>query len=401
MSRPVAVLEMGTSEVRVLVAEPREDTQFMITGLGVAPSRGIRKSELTDFDNALASLRAALRDAEQQSATSISEVMLVFSGCRLRHLVNRGTVTMMTPNAVIQPEDIEDAVRNARAVNLPPDCDVVHSIYQHFYIDDKSRVVNPSGMVADNRLSMDMLILYAFRNSLSNLLRVVEEAGLEVGDVAFGGLCSALAVLTQPQKEGGAIVIDLGAGTTDYLVYADRVLARAGCLAVGGDHVTNDIALGLNLSTAQAERLKIKQGGAMVDLGARDRKIQVPPDGGFRGKEIQSRDVNTIMHARMQETFELVKSGIGRELLKQRYSAGVVLTGGGARMPRITELASQIFEMPCHIGFPKGVSGLAMPSESPETAAVVGMLRYGMREAGTGGRGFKMRSLFKNLFNKS
>lgn len=400
MSRPVAVLEMGTSEVRVLIAEPREDQQFMITGLGVAPSRGIRKSEVIDFDNALAAVRSALRDAEEQSATSISEVMLVFSGARLRHVVNRGTVTLMSENSVIQPEDMEDVMRNARAVNLPPDCDVVHTIYQHFYIDDQSRVVNPSGMVG-SRLAMDMLILYAYRNSLSNLFRVAEEAALEISDVSFGGLCSGLAVLTQAQKEGGAIVIDLGAGTTDYVVYSDRVLARAGCLAVGGDHVTNDIALGLNLSTAQAERLKIKQGAAMVDLGARDRKIQVPPDGGFRAKDIQSRDVNTIMHARMQELFELVKTGIGGELLRQRFSAGVILTGGGARMPRVTELASQVFEMPCHIGMPKGVSGLAMPSESPETAAVVGMLRYGMRETGSGGRGFLLKSLFRNLFSKS
>lgn len=397
--RPVAVLEMGTSEVRVLVAEPREDEHFILTGLGRAPSRGIRKSGVVDFDLALASVRSALQEAEAQSNTAISEIMLVFSGAGLRQLVHRGTVSLLSAASVIQPEDMEEVMRNARAVTIPPDCEVVHSIYQHFYIDDVTRVVNPTGM-SGQRLSMDMLILFVMRSQLQTMLRVAEEAGLEVVDTAFGGLCSALAVLTGPQKEGGAIVIDLGAGTTDYLVYADRVLAKAGCLSVGGDHATNDLALGLNLSTVQAEALKLKYGAAMVDLGARDRKISVPPDGGFRAKEVQLRDVNTILHARMQETFELVKAEMGKSLLRQRFSSGILLTGGGARMPRVSELASHVFEMPCHIGLPKGVSGRTMPAESPEFAAPMGMLGYGFRDQGGGSRGFTLRALFRNLFQK-
>ncbi len=400
MSHPIAVLEIGTSEVRVLVAEPREDGHLMITGVGAVPSRGIRKSEVIDFDNALACVKSAIQEAENNAQVSIQDVMLVFSGGHIRQLINRGTVTVLSENRVIQREDMDDVMENARAVNLPPDHEILHSIYQHFYIDDQPRVVNPDGMIG-SRLSLDMLILYGVRNRVRNLVHVAEEAAVEVADAAFGGLCSALAVLSRQQKEGGAIVIDLGAGTTDYVLYSEQIIARAGSIAVGGDHVTNDISLGLNLSGGQAERLKRKHGAAMIDLGARDRKIPITPESGYPVREIQLRDLNTIMHARMQEIFELVKSDIGKESLRRRFSAGVVLTGGGARMARATELASRVFEMPCHIGLPKEVTGLAMPGESPEYAATVGMLKYAMRNPGATSRGFSIKNIFKTLFLKA
>lgn len=392
-------MEIGTSETRVVVAEPREDQHLMITGLGRVPSRGMRKSEVIDFDNALACVKSALRDAESSAMVSIQEVLLVFSGGHIRQLVNRGTVSVVAENRVIQREDMDDVMQAARTVNLPPDHEILHSIYQHFIIDGQPPVINPDGMVG-SRLSLDMLILYGVRNRIRNLVRVAEEAAVEVVDAAFGGLCSALGVLSLQQKEGGAIVIDLGAGTTDYLVYSDKVISRAGSIAVGGDHVTNDIALGLNLSGAQAERLKLKHGAAMVDLGARDRKIPITPESGYTTREVRLRDLNTIMHARMEEVFELVKSDIGEKPLRKRFGAGVVLTGGGARMPRVAELASRVFEMPCHIGLPRDVNGLAAPSESPEFAACIGMLKYGLRNPGVTSRGFSIKSIFRTLFSK-
>lgn len=399
MSHPIAVLELGTSEVRVLVAEPREDGHLMITGVAAVPSRGIRKSEVFNFEHALSCVKAAILEAETQAQVSLQEVLLVFSGGHIRQTVNRGTVTVLSEDRVIHREDMDDVMETARAVNLPPDHEVLHSIYQHFHIDTQTRVVNPDGMIG-SRLSLDMLILYGVRNKIRNLVHVAEEAAVEVTDAAFGGLCSALAVLSPQQKEGGAIVIDLGAGTTDYVLYSEQIIARAGSIAVGGDHVTNDISLGLNLSGPQAERLKMKHGAAMVDLGSRDRKIAVTPESGYTTREVWSRDLNTIMHARMQEIFELVRTGIGPEALRRRFSAGVILTGGGARMPRATELASRVFEMPCHIGLPREVAGLAMPGESPEYAAPVGMLKYALRNPGATSRGFSLKQIFRTLFQK-
>jgi len=399
MAHPIAVLEVGTSEVRVLVAEPREDGHLMITGIGRTPSSGVRKSEVVDLENAKICVKSALLEAENNAQVSIQEVLLVYSGDHIRHLVNRGTVNVLSPDRVITAEEREEVIETARAVNLPHDHEILHSICGNYYIDDQPGVINPDGMVG-SRLSLDMLILYGVSNRLRNLTRLADEASIEVTDQAFAGLCCGLSVLTPQQKEVGGILIDLGAGTTDFVVFSDKIIARAGSLGVGGDHVTNDLAVGLNLSTQQAERLKVKYGAAMVDLGARGRRIPIPPETGFRAQEVLSRDVNTIMHARMEEIFELVKSRIGDEVLKRNFGAGVILTGGGARMKRVQDLASRIFEMPCHVGYPKEVSGIAVPAECPEYASVVGMLKYGMRAMNDSPQGPLWSNLLRKVFGK-
>jgi cell division protein FtsA len=371
----------------------------MITGVGRTPSSGVRKSEVVDLENAKVAVKAALSEAEANANVSIREVLLVYSGGHIRHIVNRGTVNLLPPRQLIGAEDREEVLQNARAVTLPHDHELLHSIAGHYYLDDR-RVVSPDGMEG-NRLVVDMLILYGASNRLRNLFRLCEEAAVEVIDAAFGGLCCGLSVLSSLQKAAGVILIDLGAGTTDYVVYAEDIIARAGSLGVGGDHVTNDLSLGLSLSSQQAEKVKLKHASAMVDLGARERRIPIAPEGGFRARDVPSRDIQTIVHARMEEIFELVKMEIGPEILRGRFGAGVVLTGGGARLKRVSELASRVFEMPCHIGLPKDVSGLALPSESPEFSAVVGMLKYGARWQETGNRPGAFSNLFRRMFGKS
>lgn len=400
MAHPIAVLEVGTSETRVLVAEPREDGHLMITGIGKTPSSGIRKSEIVDLENAKICVKSALTEAENNAGVSIQEVWLVFSGAHIRHLVNRGTVTVMSEDRVISVEEREEAMEAARAVSLPHDCESLHNICGPFHVDgDKEGILNPDGMTG-SRLSVDMLILYGSSNRMRNLFRLVEESGVEVADLAFGGLCAGFSVLTPQQKEVGAILIDLGAGTTDFVVYSDRVVTLAGSLGVGGDHVTNDLAMGLNLSTQQAERVKTQSGAAMVDLGTRGRRVAVPPETGFRARDILSRDVNTVIHARMEEVFELIRDRIRDEVPRKNFGAGVILTGGGARMQRIQDLASRVFEMPCHIGVPRDTSGLALPAESPEYASLVGMLKYGLREQTSTVPGPGLGGLLRRVFRK-
>lgn len=400
MSHPIAVLEVGTHEVRVLVAEPREDGHLMITGIGRSASSGVRKSQIVDLNNAKTCVKSALMEAEKNAQVAIQEVFLVFSGDHIRQLVNRGTVSLFSNEEVITADERIEVMENAQAVNLPHDHEILHSIPGQYYIDDRREgVVNPDGM-AGRRLSMDMLILYGQSNPIRNLHRLTEEAEVDVADMAFAGLCCGLSALTADQKEVGALLIDLGAGTTDFVVYADKLVVSAGSIGVGGDHVTNDLAVGLNLSTTQAERLKTEYGAAMVDLGARGRRIPIPPESGFRAQEVLSRDVNTVMHARMEEIFELVKKRIGPEGLKRNFGGGVVLTGGGARMARVRDLASRVFELPCHLGVPKDVSGLAMPAESPEYASVVGMLKLGWRNQQAEGRPGLLGGWLRRVFRK-
>jgi len=400
MAHPIAVLEVGTSETRVLVAEPREDGHLMITGVGRTASSGVRKSDIVDLENAKICVKSALTEAENNAGVSIQEVWLVFSGAHIRHVVNRGTVTVMSEDQIISREEREEAMEAAKAVSLPHDCESIHDICGHYHVDDNSEgLLNPDGM-SGSRLSVDMLILYAASNRMRNLFRLVEESGVEVADLAFGGLCSGFSVLTPQQKEVGAILIDLGGGTTDFVVYSDRVVVLAGSLGVGGDHITNDLAMGLNLSTHQAERVKVQSGAAMVDLGARGKRVAVPPETGFRARDILSRDVNTVIHARMEEIFELIHERIREEVPRKRFGAGIILTGGGARLQRVQDLASRVFEMPCHIGYPRDTSGLALPSESPEYASVVGMLKYGLRQQSAAATGAGFSNLLRKVFKR-
>jgi cell division protein FtsA len=377
-STPIASLEIGTHMVRVLVGEYRLDNQLHVTGLGEVQSSGVRKGEIVDLDNALACLKIAIKQAEEMTHKDIFSANVVFSGGHIQSVTNRGQVLVVNDDNIISRAEIDDVMNNARAINLSMNRHILHSICQHFYVDDQAGVINPEGMEG-TRLSLDMLLLHGIHNRIRNTIRVVEEAQLDVEDAAFGGLCAGLAVLTTAQKEGGAIVIDIGGGTTDYVVYANKAITHAGSIAVGGDHITNDLALGLKIPTARAETLKVKEGSAKALHGHRSQMIDIPAESGYEGKQVCLHDLNTIIQYRVEELFELVKARIDRSVLKHKLSAGVILTGGGALMHEISSVAEQAFDLPCSLGKPHNVSGITQVVEGPEYAAGLGMLRYGLR----------------------
>jgi cell division protein FtsA len=276
--------------------------------------------------------------------------------------------------------DIEAVMEVARAVNLPPERDVLHTICRNFTVDEQDQVVQPLGMEGA-RLALEMLILHGVRNRLHNTINVVRSIPIDVEDVAFSGLCSALAVLTPEQKKLGALVIDLGGGTTDYLAYCNAVVAVAGALAVGGDHVTNDIALVFNVPTLQAERIKRKHGSAMVGDAEPGESIKLPPEVGFAGRSIALQALNTVIHARMDETLRMVRERVEPSGVLRQLGAGVILTGGGARLRGVCELGERIFGLPCAPGRPCRISGLAAAAEGAEYATAGGLVEYGFRTA--------------------
>ncbi len=396
---PVVSLEIGTSKVRALVGEIREDGYIMVTDVGECPSRGVRKGEIIDFDNALACVRAALQEAEDKGRVTINQVNLLLSGGHIQSVVNRGTIPVMGEGGEITPEDIEQAKDTARAISLPPDRDILHTIPQHFFVDDQAGVINPEGMVGA-RLSVSMLILHGIRNRVHSAMKVVSSAQTEVAHIAFGGLCSALAVLTAEQKESGVVLLDLGGGTTDYVVYADRTIAAAGCIALGGDHVTNDLALGLKVPITRAEKLKIENGSALVDVATRDQHVMVPSAGGFAGRAVRVGDIHTIIHARMSEIVGMIRDEIEGLNLKHQIGGGAVLTGGGAQLNKMEVLTSDILDMPCQIGRPRNVTGLALATEGPEYAAPAGMLRYGAKPLEAGGAFGPIADMLKRFFRR-
>lgn len=401
MAAPViTALEIGTTKVCALMGEAREDGYLMVTGLGECRSAGVRKSEIIDYTNAVQCAQAALAQAEEQSGKAVRQVYLVLSGGRIRSDVNRGTVHVLNDEHEIGWTEMEAAEEAARKLRLPADREIVHSIHQHYYVDAHPGIMDPEGMEG-SQLSLDMLIVHGDSNQMRNVIKAAQDVPIDVQDVAFDGLCSALAVLTKEQKSSGVLVIDLGGGTTDYLAYANQMMAQAGSIGVGGDHVTNDIAVGLRLPQAQAERLKVQHGGAMVASTARQHTVSLPADGAtFAGRTVRLADLQTIMNARMDELFKLIRADLERSRLLYHLGAGIVLTGGGAQMAGVVELAEKVFNMPCAVGQPRTVSGLSAITSGPAYAAPIGMLRYGMMTQDRAAGSRSLKDLIKGWFKR-
>ena len=372
---PIVALEVGTSTVRALVGELTDEGQLIVTGMGESPSRGVRKGEVIDFDNALACVRDALQKAEDNSHVTINAVHLLVSGGHISSHVNHGSAPVLGDDHEIGPADIENAEKMARAVSLPTGHEVLHSIHQRYLVDGNLPVVNPEGLEG-TKIGVDMLIVHGQCNAMRNIVRVVRSAQVDVADVAFSGLCTALAVLTPAEKKNGVLMMDLGGGTTDYIAYAEERLADAGAFAVGGDHLSNDLAFGFGLPPSEAERIKLEFGTAVPDFALRNQTVTVNPGTGQPPRQVRLADLQTILHVRIEEILVLVREQLRQNKLISKLGSGVVLTGGGARLKKVEQLAEKIFGLPCRIGKPREVSGMVSVMEQPECAAVVGMLRY-------------------------
>lgn len=376
---PIVALDIGTDTVRVVVGEPREDRHLVITGIGRVPSVGMRKSEIVHFDHVLSCVKNALHQAEENSDVTINVVGLMMAGRHIQSTIHRGTIPILHADHEITRDDLTRVETAARNVNLDESHEFLHTFNQAYSVDDQTGVQNPVGMEA-SQLSLNELIVYGVGTSFRNAVKVVRTAGVDVEDVAYAGLCSGLAVLSPEQMESGVAVIDLGAGTTDYVVYMSRYLADVGVLGVGGDHVTNDIRIGLRLSQAQAERVKREHGSARVNYALRDRKINVQADGDLgAGKAIRLINLHTIIHVRMEETLQIIRDELEARGLLHHLGAGIVLTGGGAALKGVAELAEKVFNLPCEVGRPRNCAGLSFSVDSPELASAVGMLRYVVR----------------------
>jgi cell division protein FtsA len=269
-----------------------------------------------------------------------------------------------------------DVIKNAKAINLPNENTVLHAIRQHFLVDGQDGVTNPVGMLG-TKLEVDMHVIHGNFNRLQNAIRLVRGMQLDVDEVVFNGLASSLALLSSEQKEMGALVVDLGGGTTDYVVYADGVAKHSGVLAVGGDHVTHDLAVGLKVPMSRAEQLKIEHGSAIVDEAVKGQSFTMTNELGFPGKEINIEHLRRIMHLRLEEIFDLIAQDVEKAGLLHYLRAGVSVCGGGSRVPHVAQLGEDVFELPVTVGKTNSVSGLKSALDQPEFASAIGLVRFG------------------------
>lgn len=366
-------LEVGTSKTCAVVGELLDPNNLQIIGIGQTASRGVRKGEIMDMEAATQSIQEAIAQAEDSANVEIHNVYASVTGGHIRCFNNRGSVVVTNEEHEITEEEVRSVLHNAKAVNIPPDHVVIHSIRQHFYVDGQDGIQNPVGMLG-TRLEADVHIIHGIRTRLQNTIRCIKEVPLDVANIAVSGLASALAVLTTEDQQHGALVLDIGGGTTDYLAYVNGVIRHSGVLAVGGDHITNDIALGLRLPIPRAEKLKIEHGS--VQWPVEDEIITLKGDLGLPDRQVSKQQLCRIMNLRVEETLTLVKKEIEKAGLLPYLQAGVFITGGCARLRGLQALAEEVFGLPVHIGRSQTIGGPTSTIESPEYSTAIGLIRF-------------------------
>ena len=369
-------LEIGTSKVCAVVGELGADNALNIVGLGQARSRGVRKGEIADTSAAEEDVRHAIVEAEQMADVEIRSVYLGVTGGHLRGFNNRGVHPVVSADREICEEDVQDVIKNAKTINLPAQNHVIHAIRQHFLVDGQNGITNPVGMLGAS-LKVDVHVVHGNLNRLQNAIRTVKSLQLEVDDIVFNGLASSLSLLSNEHKELGALVIDIGGGTTEYVIYVDGIIKHTGVLAVGGDHVSNDLAYGLKVPLSRAEQLKVEHGCAFVEESVKGQSLTISNELGLPLKTINLEHLRRIMALRLEEIFQLIACDFEQVGAPHYLRAGVFLCGGGARIPQIADLAEQVLQMPVTIARTNSISGLKSALDQPEFAAPIGLVKFG------------------------
>ena len=371
----VVGLEIGTSKIAVVVADVRHDQPIHILGVGLTPSRGVRKGEIVDLENAARCVRDALSDAENASDVDIRSVYLGVAGGHIRSIQSRGSVVIPEDQGEVEMAHIQQVQESARNVQLPQDHLFLHSIIRHYYVDGQDEVLNPVGLQG-NRLEADFQIVHGSSKRIGNSIRCVRELGVEVTQPVFNAVAAAQVVLNADQKNAGAVVIDMGGGTTDYIAYDHGAVKVCGSLAVGGDHITNDVSLGLRLPMARAEWLKVQEGAVVLTGEPAAGRVVLKPEAGFAGCVVERKLLNTIIASRVREMLELVKRELDAAKALRYLGGGVLLTGGCSLIEGIDELAGEIFGVPVRLTHAHAMSGPASAYENPQLSAAIGLVKY-------------------------
>lgn len=372
----VVGLDIGTTKVCAIVSEQDGQGGLEIVGIGHTASRGLRKGVVVNIDATVDSVRRAVEDAEIMAGVEIRSAFVGIAGGHIKGINSRGVIAISGKNREVAKQDVERVIDAAKAVALPVDREVIHILPQEFVIDDQGGIKQPLGMVG-TRLEAEVHIVTGAVASAQNIVKCVNKAGLEVQDIVLQQLASSEATLAPEEKELGCVLIDVGGGTTDVAVFVDGSIYHTAVLAVGGDMLTNDIAIGLRTPRPEAESLKRKYGCALAAMVKPDEKIEVPSVGGRKPRLLARHTLCEVIQPRLEELFLLVHREVQRAGYLGRVSAGVVVTGGSSIMEGVPELAEQLFDMPVRRGAPRGVGGLTDVINSPMYATGVGLGIYG------------------------
>lgn len=388
----VVGLDIGTTKICAIVGEVSNEG-VDIVGIGSHPSKGLRKGVVINIESTVSSIKKAIEEAELMAGSEITSVYAGIAGGHIKGINSHGIVAIK--NKEVSPLDVERVVDAAQAVSIPLDREVIHVIPQQFIVDDQDGVRDPVGM-SGVRLEAKVHIVTGAVTSAQNIIKCCNRAGLNVNDILLQQLAASEASLTQDEKELGVMLIDIGGGTTDIAIYSNGSVAHTAVLTLGGNHLTNDIAVGLRTPAHEAERIKLKYGCAMANLVHKDETIEVPSVGGRNPRVLSRQILAEIIEPRMEEIFTLVHQEVSRSGYEDMIAAGVVLTGGTTIMEGVPETAEQIFNLPVRRGSPKGIGGLVDVVRSPMYATGVGLVLMG--STSTENKRFKIKD--RNIYSK-
>ena len=397
-------LDIGSTKVAVVVAEPKGDG-LNILGIGNAPSEGLRRGMIVDLEKVVGCIHAAASDAEMVTGSKIKSVYAGIAGEHIKSINSRGVIAVGKGNAEINRSDVDRVIEAARAVAIPADREIIHVLAQEYTVDDQSGIADPIGM-SGTRLEVSVHIVTASIAAVTNIMKAIEKAGLDIEEPVLGPFASAYSILSPDEKELGCVLIDMGGGTTDIAAYLNGSIKHTAVLGIGGKNVTNDVAIGLRTPLEQAERIKCLYGCALSTLVGSGDMITVPGVAGREAKEVSRSVLAAIIEPRAEEIFSLVAKELTRVNLIETLASGVVLTGGASQLEGLPELAEQLFGLPAKLARPMVMQNDQEQILSPEYATGVGLARYGLMSAHaaifghTRRRGAGVFEKMKNFFSE-
>lgn len=396
-AKVVASLDIGSSKIRTVVGLLDPNSPVLnIIGVGIAPSTGLRKGAVIDVEETINSISSSLEDAERMAGEPINHVFLGIGGNHIDSINSRGVIAVSHAENEISEDDVDRVLEAAQAVTIPSNRRVLRIIPKTFTVDEQKGIKYPVGMTGI-RMEVETHIITGFEPVIKNLEKCVLQSGVDIDDVIPGCLASAEAVLSKRQKELGVVVVDIGCGGTSVTVFEDGATLHTGVVPVGGENVTNDLAIGLRTSIDTAEKIKIEYGSVIPEDVSDRETIDLSHISKIDTHVVSKKQVVEIIQARYHEIFVLVKEELAKIHRDGMLPAGVVLTGAGAKMPGVIDLARETLNLPAQIGFPQNYDGVVDKIDDPAYATAIGLLIWGSRFEGRQHAGLKNMSLRKGL----
>jgi cell division protein FtsA len=371
----VVGIDVGTTKVVTLVGNIVDGT-IEIIGMGKSESHGLEKGVVVDIGRTMASIRKSVEEAENMADVKVDSVYVGIAGKHISSINNSGTVSINRPDRIITDDDVRRVVETAQAIQIPPESEMIHIIPRQYIVDGQDGITDPVGMTG-TRLEVDVHIVTGSITAVHNLVRCVESLGIGIRQIVLEPIASSLAVLSSAEKELGVILMDVGGGTTDISVFRGGDIWFSKVIPIAGEHITNDITVGLQTPIEEAELVKKMHGTALVDSVNEEEKIEVATIGGDEKKSVSKKRLAKIIEPRIEELLDLAMQEVEDAGYRDLVPAGLVLTGGCSLLNGLTEFASQRYDIPVRRGkIPQGIHGLRDIVESPIYATSIGLLRY-------------------------